>query len=105
MDDPQKAWTLITALAGGAMLLRISLSGMLMRWALSALGMRVLPLLAIPGVVAPSLIWPGAAAGQGDDARVVLAVGVMLVAALFRRAIVAMVLGAGVLYGLPQLAG
>ncbi len=104
MDDPQKAWTLIAALAGGVMLLRISLPGMMMRWALSALGMRVLPLLAIPGVVAPSLIWPGAVPGQGDDARVVLAVGVMLVAALFRRAIVAMVLGAALLYGLPHLA-
>lgn len=99
-------WTVIAVLGAGTYLIRLSFLGLigdrdLPPWVLRYL--RYTAVGVLPGLVAPLVLWPPATGGTPDLARGIAAL-VTLGLGLWRRSVIAAILGGGVtLYGLLAL--
>jgi branched-subunit amino acid transport protein len=100
-------WAVIVALGAGTFLIRFSFLGLigdrpLPGWILRAL--RFTPVAVLPGLVAPAVVWPEATGGAPDPARLAAACAALVVGALTRSVIAAVVAGfATLLAGLAFL--
>ncbi|WP_435165424.1 AzlD domain-containing protein [Falsirhodobacter sp. 1013] len=100
MDD---IWTLILVLGLGTFLLRFSFLGLMMgrqfpRWARRWL--RYTPVVVLPGLVAPMVLWPDITGGEIDPARLGAALITVLLGVVTRSTMYAILGGAAMLYGL-----
>lgn len=94
-------WTTIIALGIGTFLIRFSFIGIiggreLPDWLLRHL--RYVPVAVMPGLVAPLVVWPEATGGSPDAARLAAACAALLVGALLRSTLAAIIGGMAVLY-------
>jgi branched-subunit amino acid transport protein len=94
-------WFIIGVMAVGTYLIRLSFLGALggrkmPDWVLRHL--RYTPVAVIPGLVAPLVIWPQAAGGAMEPARMTAALVTLAVGYFTRNAIWAIVAGAVTLY-------
>ena len=94
-------WTVIIFLGIGTFLIRFSFLGIiggrrLPEWALRHL--RYVPVAVLPGLIAPMVVWPPATGGEPDPARLAAAGVALLVGALLRSVLGAIVAGMGTLY-------
>lgn len=100
MDD-QIIWTVIVLLGMGTFLIRFSFIGIfgdrdLPEWMLRHL--RYVPVAVLPGLVAPLVIWPQATDGNLDLARIMAAAVALLMGAIFKSFLGAVIVGMGTLY-------
>lgn len=101
-------WLVIAILGVGTYLIRFSFLGLLggrdlPEWLLRHL--RYTPVAVLPGLVAPLVLWPAATGGQIDPPRLAAALVTLTVGLWLRNVIVAILAGAGTLYGLIWLTG
>lgn len=94
-------WTTIIALGIGTFLIRFSFIGIiggreLPDWLLRHL--RYVPVAVMPGLVAPLVVWPEATGGSPDAARLAAACAALLVGALLRSTLAAIIGGMAMLY-------
>lgn len=94
-------WLVIALLAIGTYLIRFSFIGILGDRDLSPFTLKLLrfvPVSVMPGLVAPLVLWPGATGGQTDPARLVAALVALLVGALTKSVLGAIISGMAALY-------
>ena len=94
-------WAIILGLGLGTFALRFSFLGLVGGRALPKFVLRLLrytPVAVIPGLVAPLVLWPAATGGALDAPRLLAAMATLLVAGLFRRVFLSILVGAAVLY-------
>lgn len=94
-------WITIVALGVGTFLLRFSFIGLvgdreLPEWLTQHL--RYVPVAVLPGLIAPLIMWPAATDGMADPARLAAAAVTILIGAVFRSVIGAIIGGMGTLY-------
>lgn len=94
-------WLIIAAMAVGTYAIRLSFLGLLggrkmPDWVLRHL--RYTPVAVIPGLVAPLVIWPAAADGAMEPARMTAALVTLSVGYVTRNAVWAILAGAVTLY-------
>ena len=104
--DPVTIWTIIIGLALGSYALRFVFIGLvgdrpMPPWLLRHL--RYTAVAIIPALIAPLVVWPTATGGQPDVPRMAAAAVAITVGLLTRNVIVAILTGAGTLYGLLYL--
>lgn len=101
-------WTVIFFLGIGTLLIRFSFLGFigdreLPSWVLRML--RYTPVAVIPGLVAPLVLWPSGTDGEPDPARLTAAAVTLLVGAVTKNVLIAIICGAATLYGMLWLVG
>jgi branched-subunit amino acid transport protein len=106
--DPVTLWSVIIGMAVGSYILRFLFIGLvggrvLPDWVLRHL--RYTAVAMLPALVAPLVIWPTATGGAFDLPRMAAATVTLVVGITTRNFVVAMLSGAGTLYGLLYLAG
>ena len=94
-------WTVIVLLGIGTFLIRYSFLGILggrelPDWLLRHL--RYVPAAVLPALVAPMVVWPPATGGEPDPARLTAAAVALLIGALFKSVLGAIVGGMVALY-------
>ena len=94
-------WTVIIFLGIGTFLIRFSFLGIiggrkLPEWALRHL--RYVPVAVLPGLIAPMVAWPQATGGEPDPARLLAAAVALLVGAMLRSVLGAIIAGMTTLY-------
>lgn len=99
--SPAEIWFIIAVMALGTYAIRLSFLGLLggrkmPEWVLRHL--RYTPVAVIPGLVAPLVIWPAAADGAIEPARMTAALVTLAVGYLTKNAIWAIAAGAVTLY-------
>ena len=104
--DKSTLWTVIVVLGIGTYLIRFSFLGllgnrMLPGWLLRAL--RYTPMAVLPGLVAPAVLWPAAAGGHVDPARLTAALATIAVGVLTRNLLAAIIGGGATLYAMLWL--
>jgi branched-subunit amino acid transport protein len=100
-QSPAEIWFIIAAMAVGTYAIRLSFLGLLggrkmPDWLLRHL--RYTPVAVIPGLVAPLVIWPAAADGAVEPARMTAALVTLGVGYVTKNAIWAIAAGAATLY-------
>jgi len=100
MND-QTIWIVIIGLGIGTYLIRFSFIGIigdkeLPEWILRHL--RYVPVAVLPGLVAPLVVWPAATDGNPDPARLTAAAVALLIGALFKSTLGAVIGGMSTLY-------
>jgi len=95
MLDTTTIWSVIVGLAIGTYLVRFSFIGLigdreLPDWVLRHL--RYTAVAVLPGLIAPLVVWPAATGGQMDTSRMAAAL-VAFVIGMWRKSVVAAVLG------------
>lgn len=106
--DKLELWTIILGLGLGTFLLRFSFLGMIGNRALPVWALRLLrytPMAVLPGLVAPSVLWPAATSGETDPARLIAVMVTVAVGIRFRSVLGAMVAGGVTFYAAPFLIG
>ncbi len=108
MIDKGQLWVVMAGLGVGTYLIRFSFLGLLgnrvlPRWLVRAL--RYTAVAVLPALVAPAVLWPAAAGGQTDPARLAAAVATLVVGFWWRSMMAAIVAGGLVLYLLPLVLG
>ncbi|MCF3973059.1 AzlD domain-containing protein [Paracoccus salsus] len=101
-------WIVIVALAIGTFLIRWSFLGALGDRDLPAWALRMLrytPVAVLPALVAPLVMWPEAAGGEPDPARLSAAAATLVVGVLTRNVILAILAGGSTLFGLLYVLG
>ncbi|MEM1237854.1 MAG: AzlD domain-containing protein [Pseudomonadota bacterium] len=101
-------WLIIVGLGAGSFLMRFSFLAFvgdreLPPWVLRHL--RYTAVAVLPGLVAPAVLWPAATGGEPDPARLAAAVVTCVAGYFSRNVMVAVICGAGTLYGLMWLLG
>ena len=99
-------WLTIILLGIGTFLLRFSFLGLignrdLPDWLTRHL--RYVPVAVLPGLIAPLVVWPAATGGESDPARLAAAAVTILIGAVFRSVIGAIISGMTTLYLLQYL--
>ena len=108
MIDTSTLWLVIVLLGIGSYALRFLFIGIVGNRPLPAWVLRHLRYTAVavlPGLVAPLVMWPAATGGTPDPARLSAALVTVAVGLLTRNVILAILLGAGTLYGALYLLG
>lgn len=101
-------WLVILALAVCTFLTRFSFLGVignrkLPDWVLRHL--RYTPVAVLPALIAPLVLWPAATGGQTDPARLLAALTTLGVGLLTRNAILSIMAGGAMLFGMLYLLG
>ena len=101
-------WLIIIAMAVGSFLIRFSFMGIIgdrpmPEWVLRHL--RYTPVAVLPGLVAPLVFWPEATGGHTDPARLAAALVTLSVGYFGKNVLLAILCGAGTLYGMLFLLG
>ena len=106
MIDRTDFWIVVIGLGIGTYLLRFSFLGFLgnriLPWWLVR-GLRYTAVVVLPALVAPAVIWPPATGGAPDAARLLAACATVLVGALTRQMMAAIIAGAAVLFAVQYL--
>ncbi len=106
--DKLELWTVILGLGVGTFLLRFSFLGMIGNRVLPVWALRLLrytPMAVLPGLVAPSVLWPAATQGETDPARLLAVIAAVTVGIRFRSVLGAMLAGGVTFYAAPLLLG
>lgn len=106
--DPFTLWTVIVGMAIGSFALRFVFIGLVGSRPMPAWLLRHLRYTAVailPALVAPLVIWPAAAQGQPDAARLIAAIVTVIVGYRTKNVVLAIFAGAGALYALLYLLG
>lgn len=96
MIDDRSLWIVIVALGIGTFLFRFSFLGFVRADGLSPLVLRLLrytPVAVLPGLVAPSILWPPATGGDPDPARLAAAFVTLTVGVATRNVLASVVAG------------
>jgi branched-subunit amino acid transport protein len=98
---PLTVWTVIAAMAVGTFLIRFSFIGLigsrtLPEWVLRHL--RYAPVAVIPALVTPLVLFPAAAGGSPDPARLAAAAATLAVGVATRSVLAAILAGIAALY-------
>ena len=106
--EDTKIWLVIVLLGAGTFLIRFSFLGLigdreLPGWVLRML--RYTPVAVIPGLVAPLVLWPQATGGNADPSRLTAAGVTLLVGAVTKNVLAAIICGAATLYLMLWLLG
>lgn len=106
--DPVTLWTVIIGMAVGSFALRFVFIGLVGSrpmpvWLLRHL--RYTAVAILPALVTPLVIWPTATNGVTDAPRLIAALLTIGVGLISKNVVVAMLAGAGSLYGLLYLFG
>jgi branched-subunit amino acid transport protein len=104
--ESQTIWITIFTLAIGTYLLRFSFLGLigdrtLPLWLKRLL--RYVPVAVLPAMVAPMVAWPSATGGETDPARLSAALVTLLIAAISRSLLAAIIGGMTTLYVLQYI--
>lgn len=104
--DPLLYWIVVPALGLGTYAIRFSFLGILGNRPLPVWmrrGLRYTAVAILPGLVAPSVLWPAATQGQTDMPRLAAACVTLLVGIITRSVIGAILAGGATLYTLLWL--
>jgi len=101
-------WGIIVTMGIGTFLIRFSFLGLIGSrpmppWVIRHL--RYTAVAILPGLVAPLVLWPSATDGQPDPARLAAAAVTVAVGYWTKGVVLAMMSGAGTLYGMQYLLG
>lgn len=99
-------WTIIIILGIGTFLIRFSFLGAFGRISLPPLALRLLrytPVAILPGLVAPLVLWPEAAGGETDPARLMAALVALVFGIVFKNMFAAIAAGAATLILMTNL--
>jgi branched chain amino acid efflux pump len=104
--DPAKVWFVIVGMAIGTFFIRYSFLGFLgdrelPDWVLRHL--RYVGVAVLPGLIAPLILWPEAAGGTPDLARIMATIAAVTIGIWKKSVIGAVVLGFGTLYTVQYL--
>lgn len=108
MIETGTLWTVIIVLGIGSFGLRFVFTGLVGNRAMPDWLLRHLRYTAVailPALVAPQVIWPAATDGVFDTPRAAAAAAALAIGLLTRNVLMAMLAGAGTLYGLLYLLG
>jgi branched-subunit amino acid transport protein len=106
--SPVALWGLIVLLGIGTFLIRYSFIGLIgdremPEWLLRHL--RYTSVAVFPALVAPLVVWPAAAGGEAEPARITAAVVTVAVGVLSKNVLLSILCGIGTLYGMLALMG